>query len=270
MTMAERPTDTARTTMKTSPTTRTRTPLAAANSRLSELSRSGRAMTPIVASTTQLSSATSGSVDDCTVKIEPKRINWVVPVEALLVARQVEEQGGEPGRRAQDDTGRDIAALHSLHTDGVHGSRTKHATTDETDDRRHAGEKGSRATGGRHVGERVTREGLAAQHGEDTHDSRHDRHRQPHEQRGAHRVVGEEAGFEEPMHVLLDHEFWVFAHQVFVLVTGTGHHQDPAVHSQHVDVMAVERAQHIGADDLVRRAAGDSTVGDVDDPVHHR
>ncbi len=125
------------------------------------------------------------------------------------------------------------------------------AATDEPDDRCDAAQKRARTSRGCHIGERVTREGLTSQHGEDTHDGRDDGRHQPHEERGAHRVVGEETGFKEPMHPLLDHQFRVFAHQVVVLIARTRDHQDPAVDSQHIDVMAVEGAQYVGSNNLV-------------------
>ncbi len=40
----------------------------------------------MLSNTTQLSAAASGNVEGSTVKIEPKRMSCVAPVEALLVA----------------------------------------------------------------------------------------------------------------------------------------------------------------------------------------
>ena len=39
---------------------------------------------------------------------------------------------------------------------------------------------------------------------------------------------------------------------------------------ENVDVVAVERAEHVGADDLVGRSARGAPAGEVDDAVHHR
>ncbi len=88
MTIADRPTDTARTTMNVSPIVRRCTPRADASSALTELSNSGRPIAASVNNTTALSTAASGSVDDCTVKIEPKRIDCVVPVAELCVVER--------------------------------------------------------------------------------------------------------------------------------------------------------------------------------------
>ena len=49
-----------------------------------------------------------------------------------------------------------------------------------------------------------------------------------------------------------------------------GHHQDPPVHPDHVDVLAVQAGQDLGLDHLVGAADRDPAAGHVDDPVHHR
>ncbi len=53
-------------------------------------------------------------------------------------------------------------------------------------------------------------------------------------------------------------------------MAGAGDDDHASVHAQHVDVMAVEPAEHIGADDLRDRAAGRASGGQIDDPVHRR
>ncbi len=80
MTIADNPTAAASMTMKMRPTTRRRTPRAAASSGLIELIRSGRRISVTPASTTALSTSTSGTVDGATVKTEPKSIDCVEPV----------------------------------------------------------------------------------------------------------------------------------------------------------------------------------------------
>ena len=47
-----------------------------------------------------------------------------------------------------------------------------------------------------------------------------------------------------------------------------GHHQDPVVHPDHVHVLAVQVAEHVGADHLVRGPGGGLAAGQVDDAVH--
>ena len=47
-------------------------------------------------------------------------------------------------------------------------------------------------------------------------------------------------------------------------------HQDATVDAEHVDVLAVQGAEHLGADHLLGRAARRPARGDVDDTVHHR
>ena len=42
------------------------------------------------------------------------------------------------------------------------------------------------------------------------------------------------------------------------------------MHVEHVDVVAVQAAEHVGADDLVGGAAGCPAAGEVDDAVHDR
>ena len=51
--------------------------------------------------------------------------------------------------------------------------------------------------------------------------------------------------------------------------SGGGHDQDAAVDVDHVDVMAVQPAQDVVADDLAGRAAGRPAAGEVDHRVHH-
>lgn len=46
--------------------------------------------------------------------------------------------------------------------------------------------------------------------------------------------------------------------------------QDPAVHPQNPDGVAVQLGQHVAADDLVDAAGRGPPAGHVDDPVHHR
>ena len=49
-----------------------------------------------------------------------------------------------------------------------------------------------------------------------------------------------------------------------------GDHQDPVVHPDHVHVLAVQLAEHLGADHLVGGPAGGPAVRHVHDPVHDR
>jgi hypothetical protein len=53
-------------------------------------------MMATVSSTARLSTATSGKVDDCTVKIEPKRMSCVVPVAELCVVERYKNKAARP------------------------------------------------------------------------------------------------------------------------------------------------------------------------------
>lgn len=47
-----------------------------------------------------------------------------------------------------------------------------------------------------------------------------------------------------------------------------GYYYDAAADMNDVDGMAIEPAQHIGPDDLVRSPRGGATIGQVDDAIH--
>ena len=119
----DRPTAAARATMNSEPTSRTRTPRAAAASGLSELRSSGRKMKAISPRASRPQTTTTGTVEASTVKIEPNRICWVAPVTRLRGRVEIEEQGGEAGGRTEHDAGGQVAAPHPLHPDEVHGQR---------------------------------------------------------------------------------------------------------------------------------------------------
>ena len=85
MASADRATAAARATMNSDPTSRTRTPRAAAASGLSELRRRGRKMKAIRQSASRPQTTTTGTVEASTEKMEPKRICWVAPVIACVV-----------------------------------------------------------------------------------------------------------------------------------------------------------------------------------------
>ena len=85
MASAERPTATARATMNSEPTSRTRTPRAAAASGLSELRSRGRKMKAISPSASSATDHDDGTVEASMLKMEPKRICWVAPVIACVV-----------------------------------------------------------------------------------------------------------------------------------------------------------------------------------------
>src|SRR5579875_2140915 len=53
-------------------------------------------------------------------------------------------------------------------------------------------------------------------------------------------------------------------------LAGAGHHDHAAVHAQHVDMVAVQAAQHLRAHHLLHRAGGGPAAGQVHDPVDHR
>src|ERR1039458_7858371 len=48
------------------------------------------------------------------------------------------------------------------------------------------------------------------------------------------------------------------------------HHQDATVDAEHVDVLTVEGAQHLGPDHLGGGPARSPARGDINEPVHHR
>ena len=54
------------------------------------------------------------------------------------------------------------------------------------------------------------------------------------------------------------------------VVARAGDDQHAAVDVDHVDVVAVEAAEHVGPDHLLAGAAGGAAAREVDDPVHHR
>ena len=156
------------------------------------------------------------------------------------------------------------------------------AATTATPTKPHSGltptRKARRAAGGAHVAEGVAGEGLAPHHGEHP-TTPAPAPPPPRHQGGVHRRVGEEAGLEERVEDRA-HRGATRARSTAAAPAGSssvprtalgaGHHHDPAVDPEHVDRVAVELAQHLGADDLVGGPAGGPARGHVDDPVHHR
>ena len=87
---------------------------------------------------------------------------------------EVEEQGGEPGRGAEHDAGRQVTAPTRCTPIELHGAGAEQADADEARERAEPEQKRTGTAGGRHVGQRVTGEGLAPHHGEDADDRRDD------------------------------------------------------------------------------------------------
>ena len=203
-------------------------------------------------------------------KIEPKRICWVAPVVALVRRVEVEEQCGQPDRGAEHDAGRQVAAPHPLHADRLHRPGAEDAAADEARERADPDEERPRTPGRRHVGQRVAGEGLAAHHREHADDRRDDRDDRAEQRppRGPVRWRRSPA------------RRWTSARRQPTSSVGSSADRSsrcrgrrrpgPGRGLEHVDVVAVERAQHVGADDLLGRAARRAAAGEVDDAVHHR
>ena len=79
---------------------------------------------------------------------------------------EVEEQGGQPGRRAEHDAGGQVPAPHPLHADRLHGPGADDPAAQEPGERAQPEQQRSGPAGGRHVGQRVAAEGLAPDDGE--------------------------------------------------------------------------------------------------------
>ena len=131
-----------------------------------------------------------------------------------------------------------------------------------------------RAAGGADVAERLAREGLAAHDREHADHAGDDRDERPDGEGDVHGFAFEEAGGEDRgQEVAHDRisgsgEGALVARQIGVLA-GAGDDQHAPVDVQDVDVVAVELAEHIRADDLLGGAAGRAPGGEVDDAVHH-
>ena len=96
-------------------------------------------------------------------KIEPKRICWVAPVVAGAVGVEVEEEGGQTDRRAEDDAGGQVPPASPLDADEIHGAGPDDPAADEPEQRAEPEQERARAAGRGDVGERVAGEGLAPQ-----------------------------------------------------------------------------------------------------------
>ena len=224
---------------------------------------------------TTLKATTMGISEGSMVKIDPKRICWVAPVVAPVVVSKYRNSAARP-----------VAAPRTI---PVARSRPRTRCTpmasmapapsepeaDEPEKWADADQEGRRPAGRRHVGEGVAGEGLAAQHGEHADDRGHHGHDAPDDQRDVHRLAGEESRFEDPVHGdqrRSDRRSVpsTIAGGVIRLVGVSGDDDDAAVHVEHVDVVAVEPGQHVGADHLLGRPGRRPATGQVDDAVHDR
>jgi len=223
-------------------------------------------MTMTPTSTTTESNATSGSVEGPTVNIEPNSIDWSnqSSKSAVLSSRG---RAREPGRGAEDHSGGDVAVLHALDPDCVHGSRADHPAADKAQERRQRREcrPGSPAvaTSVRACPAKdCPRSTVKMPTTPDTTDT------SAPSRRAVRTVPFENSPGSRIQRTITRAPPRMVSHQRIAALIATSHDEHATVNAQHVDVMAVERTQHLGLDDFFGRATRHTPIGDVDHPVH--
>ena len=181
---------------------------------------------------------------------------------------EVEEERGQPEGGAEHHAGGHVPAAAALDADHLHEGGRPRAEGQVAPELVDADQERAGASGGGDVGQRVAGERLPAHDREDADDGRGDGDDGPDGQRHVHGPAGEEARLEDVPHP--GYPATSRSSAAASAPSAGGHHQDPAMDPDHVDVLAVQAGQDLGLDHLIGVAHRDPAPGHVDDPVHDR